>query len=85
MATAPASVQLFGIPPFVDGCWLLIPSTGPDFLGIVDVGFGHLPVWNFVLPEFLVSYTYYFQDFHTDGSANFSLVSTQRLAVPLVR
>ncbi len=85
MAMAPASALLFGVPPFVNGCWLLIPNVGPDFVGIVGVGYGHIPVWNLSLPEFLTSDTYYFQDFHTDGSAKFALVSTQRLAVPTVK
>ncbi|MEZ6037173.1 MAG: hypothetical protein R3F29_06810 [Planctomycetota bacterium] len=83
MATAPASGLLVGIPPFVDGCWLLVPNVGPDYLGLVGVGFGYGAQWNFALPEWLVDDTFYFQDFHTDDSGQFQLVSTQRLEVPI--
>lgn len=84
MATAPASALLVGIPPVVDGCWLLVPNVGPDHLGIL-FGVGHASHWYFNLPESLTTDTFYFQDFHTDASGTFSLVSTGRLAVELVK
>jgi hypothetical protein len=84
MASAPASALLVGIPPVVSGCWLLVPNVGQDHLGIL-VGVGHAATWIFDLPETLSSATFYFQDFHTDTSGTFSLLSTGRLEVPLVR
>lgn len=85
MATQPTAILVGGVPPFHSGCWVLVPTSGPDYVGIVGLGLGHGPVWNLALPEFLTSYTYYFQDFHTDGGPNFELWSTQRLEVPTVR
>lgn len=84
MATEPAQGLLTGIPLFTNGCWLLVPNVGPDHLGILfDVGSS--ASWLLPLPEFLGSDTFYFQDFHTDASGNFVLVSTQRLEVPIVK
>jgi hypothetical protein len=87
LATAPppAPYVFFGLPPFVNGCWLLVPSIGPDYLGIIDVQVGSSLTTILPLPEQLNNMTLYFQDFHTDASGNFSLLSTKRLDVPLVK
>ncbi len=85
LATAPVTALLPAVPPFVPGCWLLVPTVGSDFLGVLPVGYGALPSWILPLPEFLDSGTLYFQDFHTDTSGSFQLVSTQRLAVPILK
>ena len=85
MATAPASQILVGVPPIVDGCWLLVPNIGPDFVGILDLRVGDDASWTLPLPEFLDSDEFWFQDFHTVGLGDLSFVSTQRLALPVVK
>ncbi|MEZ6037778.1 MAG: hypothetical protein R3F29_09880 [Planctomycetota bacterium] len=86
LALAPASVQLFGVAPIQDGCWLLVPPNGPDHLGILDLRVGAMVNWTLPLPEAVASTTLYFQDFHTVGNgAPFELVATQRLQVQIAK
>ncbi|MEZ6037777.1 MAG: hypothetical protein R3F29_09875 [Planctomycetota bacterium] len=86
VAMQPAQVQLFGLDPIQDGCWLLVPPNGPDHLGILDLRVGSLCDWSLPLPEYVASTTLYLQDFHTVGNgAPFELVSTPRLEVPIVK
>lgn len=85
MATGAVSQILFGIPPIQDGCWLLVPNTGADFAGLFDLRIGSSPTWDLPLPEYLTSDTFYFQDFHTIGGGDFTLISTQRLALPIIK
>lgn len=85
LAKSQASVSLFGIPIFEPGCLLLIPSAGPNYLGVFPLAVGDTVDFNLPLPEFLTSDTYYFQDFHTIGNGNLQLRGTERLAVPVVK
>lgn len=83
-ATSTASLQLFGLPPVVDGCWLLVPTAGPDYLGFVDPQFGPNATWTFPLPESLSSFTLRLQGVHFDAT-NTQVLTTARLSVPLVK
>jgi len=85
MATAPASQILSGIPVIQNGCWLLVPNTGADHVGLFGLEIGANPVYPLPLPEFLSTDTYYFQDFHTIGNGNLTLISTPRLTLPIVK
>lgn len=79
-ATAQANLQLFGLGVVQDGCWLLVPISGPFSLGLLGPALG--PVANFPLPlpEFLGSQMLYFQGAIYDGAAG-EFLSTQRLEV----
>jgi hypothetical protein len=83
-ATGTASAQLFGLPPVVDGCWLLVPTGGPDYLGFVDPQLGPTATWTFGLPEQLAPFTLRLQGVHFDAT-NTQVLSTARLSVPLVK
>ncbi|MEZ6036455.1 MAG: hypothetical protein R3F29_03165 [Planctomycetota bacterium] len=85
MATGTASVPISGVPPIVDGCTLLIPSIGPDFLGLFGLALGDAVQFALPLPESLISATFYFQDFHTVGGGVFDLLATERLELSIVR
>jgi hypothetical protein len=84
VATAPFSYLLNGLPPVVNGCWLLVPNVGPDFIGLLPVTLGPSATWPFPLPGQLDPMTAYFQGVHFDAS-NSVIYTTQRLAVPLVK
>ena len=84
-AAPSAPVSLGGLGLFANGCYLLVPSAGPDFYGLLGPAIGFQVQFPLPLPEFLTSATYYFQGFHTIGGGGFDFVSTQRLAVPTVR
>ena len=84
-ATAAAPPQpLDGLGLFAPGCFLLIPPSGPGYLGVLGVGVGSNLDLPLPLPEFLPPATYYFQGFHTIGGGNLDFVATPRLAVPTV-
>ena len=83
-ATTTASLQLFGLPPVVDGCWLLVPTGGPDYLGFVDPQLGPNATWTFPLPESLSPFTLRLQGVHFNAT-NTQVLTTARLSVPLVR
>ena len=85
MATSTASQLLVGVPPITDGCWLLVPNIGPNYVGLLDLRVGANPAWTLPLPEFLTPDTFYFQDFHTVGGGLFEFVSTQRLSLPITK
>ncbi|MCB9878403.1 MAG: hypothetical protein H6835_12460 [Planctomycetes bacterium] len=86
VAFAPAQLQLFGVGPIQDGCWLLVPPNGPDYAGMFGLQVGSLVSWSLPLPESVAATTLYFQDFHTvAGGGPFELISTQRLTVPIVK
>lgn len=85
LATQPAAQILTGISIIQSGCWLLVPNTGPDFVGLFGLKIGANPVYSLPLPEFLSSDTFYFQDFHTIGNGNLTLISTPRLELQIVK
>ena len=85
VGTASTSVPLVNLPPFDNGCFLLVPASGPGFLGLLPLGFGNTYYWDVPLPENLISSTLYFQVFHTPNNVDFTLRGTQRLAVPIVK
>jgi hypothetical protein len=53
LATTSASLQLFGIDGVHDGCWLLVPLGGPDYLGMLGPIVGANGSWQVSLPETL--------------------------------
>ncbi len=69
-------------PAVFPGCRLLVPASGPLYLGTMPFGFGSAVDWQMSLPEFLGPMNLYFQDWILDG--NF-FYSTHRLRVPIVR
>lgn len=85
VGTATTSVPLTNVVPFENGCFLLVPASGPDFLGLLPVGWDSTYYWNIPLPENLDSSTLYFQVFHTPNNVDFTLRGTQRLALPIVK
>jgi len=84
MASAGANQPLNGIPGIHSGCWLLVPNTGPDHIGVLDFQIGANVSWDLTIPAGLAAGTFYFQDFHTDAGMT-ELFSTQRLTVPIAR
>jgi hypothetical protein len=50
LATANASLQLFGVGGVHDGCWLLVPLAGPDYLGMLPPVIGPSGSWQLSLP-----------------------------------
>lgn len=84
VGTAPFSAVLNGIPPIVNGCWLLVPNVGPDALGFLPGAIGPNHSWTLPLPESLDPLTIYFQGVHFDAT-NTQVYTTQRLTVPIVK
>lgn len=66
LATAPASLQLFGMVPVVDGCWQYVPIAGPDYLGELPWQFGTSGSWSLPIPEGLSPLTLYVQGVNYD-------------------
>ncbi len=84
LATGTTNMSLNGIAPFEVGCRLLVPASGPQFLGSLLVVGGSDARWNIPLPEFLSPQTLYFQDVHlTTGGA--TLQTTGRLVVDIIK
>jgi hypothetical protein len=86
VALAPAQFVFQGDPLIANGCSLLVPIAGPDYVAM-------LPMTQYAfflrsvripLPESLVNTTLYFQDFYTDPTMT-QFVSTQRLEVQIVK
>lgn len=82
VATASASLQLFGIGGVADGCWLLVPLSGPDHLGILPASALSAMQWHLPLPEGLPNMTLRFQAVSLDP-ADGLLHSSARLTVPI--
>tara|TARA_R110002072_G_scaffold87129_2_gene196581 strand:+ start:31632 stop:33914 length:2283 start_codon:yes stop_codon:yes gene_type:complete len=85
MATDVISLPLNNISPIQNGCWLLVPNAGSQFVGTFGLQIGSNASYPLPLPSFLSNATYYFQDFHTVAGATFELVSTPRLELPIAR
>ncbi len=83
-STVPASLQLFGVPPFADGCSVLVQPDGPGYLGMFPPAIGPNTFWALPLPEALPSLTVHFQGVHFDVTSSV-LYTTDRLTVPLVK
>lgn len=83
VATQTASVQLFGVPPVVDGCWLLVPLSGPDHLGLLPPIASQNAGWLLPLPEGLASMTLFFQAVTLEPNGSFR--TSSRLHVPIVK
>lgn len=86
VALAPAQFVFQGDPLVANGCSLLVPIAGPDFVAMLPMGpYAFFPVSARIpLPESLVSTTLYFQDFHANATLT-QFVSTQRLEVQVVK
>ncbi len=81
-ATAPASLQLFGIGGVQDGCWLLLPLSGPDYLGMLGPVLGTSGAFPLPLPEAVDNVALRFQAVTFDGSTGL-FTSSNRLNVPI--
>ncbi len=86
VALAPAQFVFQGDPLIADGCSLLVPIAGPDFIAMLPMGTNPLSLQavRIPLPESLATTTLYFQDFHTNATMT-QFVSTQRLEVQIVK
>jgi hypothetical protein len=83
LATSTASLQLFGIGGVHDGCWLLVPIAGPDYLGMLPPDVGTTGAWQLSLPEGLAPFTLRAQAVTYDPASG-EFYSSNRLNVPLV-
>lgn len=81
-ATAPASLQLFGVGGVHDGCWLLVPIAGPDYLGMLPPVIGTNGFWQLPLPEAIADTDLRFQAVTFDPATN-EFFSSSRLTVPV--
>jgi hypothetical protein len=84
VATDFATLQLFGIGGVHDGCWLLVPINGPEFLGTLPVQFAASGTWSLPLLEYLPAMTLRFQAVTFDPAFG-EFFSSMRLTVPLER
>ncbi len=84
VATSSASLQLFGIGGVHDGCWLLVPLNGPDYLGSLPPIVAGNGYWQLPLPEALSNLTLRVQAITFDPASN-ELFSSNRLTVSLVK
>ena len=83
VATATANGPV--IDPIVGtNCSLLVPVSGPDYLGYLPTALGAGAAWLLPLPESLPSMTLHFQDWVLEP-ANGQLWGSRRLSVPLLR
>lgn len=83
VATQMASLQLFGVPPVADGCWLLVPLSGPDHLGLLPPIAAQNGGWGLPLPEGLGTTTLYFQAVSLEAGG--AIRTSARLHVPIVK
>jgi hypothetical protein len=83
VALAPANVPVSD-PILAANCSLLVPFTGPDYLGNMPLAVGNDVSWQLPLPETLPVLTLHFQDWVLDPTNNL-LYGTRRLTVPLVK
>lgn len=84
VALGTANSPFLGVPPIQNGCWLLVPNTGPLSLGAMPLGFGPMAQWSWDLPSRLPPLTLHFQGVHFDAAMT-TVQTTQRLSVPLVK
>jgi hypothetical protein len=83
VATATANVPVID-PILGTNCALLVPFSGPDYLGYLPPALGAGAAWPLPLPESLSSMTIHFQDWVLEP-ANGRLWGSRRLSVPLLR
>jgi hypothetical protein len=81
VATATANVPLAD-PILGSNCTLLVPFTGPDYLGYLPLAVGSTASWQLPLPETLPAMTLHFQDWVLDP-ADGRFYGSERLTVPL--
>lgn len=67
-------------PLVLPGCELLVPASGPDYLGTLPLGVGTATAWNLPIPEFWVT-ALTFQDWILDPATGM-LSASHRLRVP---
>ena len=82
LATAPASLQLFGVGGVHDGCWLLVPLAGPDYLGLLGPFAATAAQFLIPLPEGLPNFTLRAQAITFDGATG-EFYSSNRLNAPI--
>ena len=83
VALAPANVPVSD-PILGSNCSLLVPFTGPDYLGNMPLAVGNDVSWQLPLPETLPVVTLYFQDWILDPATNL-FAGSRRLTVPLAK
>lgn len=81
-ALAPASLQMFGFEGVHDGCWLLVPIAGPDFITLLSPIQGPDGNWSVPLPEWLDDDQIHFQGVTLDAATN-EYFTTRRMTVEL--
>ncbi len=84
VATQTAFLQIFGVDGVQDGCWLLVPLAGPDFLGVLPPILGSAGNWTLPLPDGLPGMAVYFQGVTYDLATGLH-TSSSRLAVLLTK
>ena len=84
VGTQPTNQLLTGQPPVQNGCWLLVPASGPGALATLPIGFGPSLSYDFDLPEWLGPLNLEFQGVHFDA-ATVEVLTTTRLSVPLIK
>ncbi|HEX5053288.1 MAG TPA: hypothetical protein VFZ65_16045 [Planctomycetota bacterium] len=82
VTTAPAVLQLFGIGGVHNGCWLLVPLSGPDHLGLLGPLATTAAQFLLPLPEYLSNFTLFAQAITFDGATG-EFYSSNRLSVPI--
>jgi hypothetical protein len=73
---------VIGVAGVHDGCWVLVPLSGPDHVGMLGPALGPDADFDLPLPEFLPPQTIYLQGIVYDPSQG-ELFSTRRLHVPI--
>ncbi len=79
----PANVPV-SHPILAANCTLLVPFSGPDYLGALPLAVGNSVTWQLPLPEALPPLTIYLQDWILDPATSL-FGGTRRLVVPLTK
>lgn len=79
-ALSTASLQMFGFAGVHDGCWLLVPISGPDYITLFGPIAGPDGNWSIPLPEWLDDDQFHFQGITLDGTTN-EFFTTNRMTV----
>jgi hypothetical protein len=82
VGTQSLAAQVLGVPGVHDGCWVLVPLSGPDHVGVLGPALGPEAHFPLPLPEFLQPQTIYVQGVLFDPGSS-ELFSTRRLNVPI--
>ncbi|MEZ6037854.1 MAG: hypothetical protein R3F29_10265 [Planctomycetota bacterium] len=85
MLVAVGTVDVPLVDPLIAaGCSLLVPPSGPEYLGMMPLATGGDVSWPLPLPEHVPATTLHFQDWMLSTYTGL-LTATRRLSVPLVK